>query len=238
MRSARTVVHYFLGAAERLGSILVTPLKLQKLLYYVQAWHLVFKGTPLFYEDIEAWVHGPVVPDVYHRYKEYKFSALPAGGLNFQWTVEEQQILQFVWAYYGDKDAKFLEELTHSEYPWIHARQGLHGGERSTRKISLQDMRQYYSDFVISYYPPRIKQEALQMKNTENKHRLMKNIFSGIGSVLDISPTSRRLLNVYSSEDFNDFDSDFEALTSDWEKVGDCIQTVIDILKDEKDSLN
>jgi hypothetical protein len=76
------------------------------------------------------------------------------------------------------------------------------------------------------------------MKNTENKHRLMKNIFSGIGSVLDISPTSRRLLNVYSSEDFNDFDSDFEALTSDWEKVGDCIQTVIDILKDEKDSLN
>lgn len=77
MKSAFEIVPHLLKQSEKSAESLITPLKLQKLLYYAQAWSLVFRGKALFYEDIEAWVHGPVIPLVYQRYKHHGYNLIP-----------------------------------------------------------------------------------------------------------------------------------------------------------------
>src|SRR5438309_2092560 len=86
--SAQTIANYLIWRAnsdEDLGEN-ITNLKLQKLLYYVQGFHLAMNGAPLFNEDIRAWDHGPVVPQVYRKYREYGAAALPTPE-NFDPTV-------------------------------------------------------------------------------------------------------------------------------------------------------
>jgi uncharacterized phage-associated protein len=64
------IAKYFIWLANETGSF-ISNLKLQKLVYYTQAWHLALHDLPLFDEDFEAWVHGPVIPDLYHTYKHF-----------------------------------------------------------------------------------------------------------------------------------------------------------------------
>ena len=67
---AQNIADHFLAVANECGSF-ISNLKLQKLLYYAQAWHLAIYDTRLFPERFQAWVHGPVIPEIYHRYKEF-----------------------------------------------------------------------------------------------------------------------------------------------------------------------
>ena len=76
-----SVANYLLSYAKKRNSS-VDNLKLQKLLYYAQAWHLVFRGKPLFRERIEAWVHGPVVPLIYREYRKYGYLQITNYGFN------------------------------------------------------------------------------------------------------------------------------------------------------------
>jgi uncharacterized phage-associated protein len=78
MKSALDVARYFLCRVDREAGDTISPLKLQKLVYYAQAWSLVFRSQPLFDQDIEAWVSGPIVRDVWQEYKAYKYSDIPA----------------------------------------------------------------------------------------------------------------------------------------------------------------
>ena len=66
-----TITNYILSMSEEDVGDGISNLKLQKLLYYCQGTYLAIKGTPLFEHPIEAWEHGPVVPEVYHQYKEH-----------------------------------------------------------------------------------------------------------------------------------------------------------------------
>jgi uncharacterized phage-associated protein len=77
--TARRVAEYILFTAHE-RSIEMTNLKLQKLLYYCQAWYLAFLGKPLFGERIEAWIHGPVVPPVFGSFKEHRWNVIPFHG--------------------------------------------------------------------------------------------------------------------------------------------------------------
>ncbi|HEV2298771.1 MAG TPA: type II toxin-antitoxin system antitoxin SocA domain-containing protein [Candidatus Acidoferrales bacterium] len=143
------------STAERIASCLInlshekqsaiSNLKLQKLLYYAQAWYLAFYKQPLFEEEIEAWVHGPVVPAVFRRYREYKWTPLD--------KVEEPNInefirdyLQEVWRVYGEMSASDLERISHCEEPWIKARAGLPPDVSSHEVISKEWMQEYYSE--------------------------------------------------------------------------------------------
>jgi len=137
MRSAFDIVPHFLKQSEKSVESLITPLKLQKLLYYAQAWSLVFRGEALFYEDIEAWVHGPVIPPVYQRYKHHGYNLIPQENLFSVLTSDEMDVLNTVWVSYGKQSAKSLEELTHFEYPWVKAREGLRANQLSNKKISM-----------------------------------------------------------------------------------------------------
>ena len=124
--------------------------KLQKLCYYAQAWHCALEGEPLFPEVIEAWVHGPVCPALYHQYKHYGWRDIPQTTNNDStFTENSLEILQAVWNTYGDLTGMQLETLTHSETVWQKARGKLypnHPMETCTNPISIEDMKTYYSD--------------------------------------------------------------------------------------------
>lgn len=123
-------------------------LKLQKLVYYSQAWSLVWDERPLFDEKIEAWSNGPVVRDLfeYHRGKYYvsEIEAGDAGKLD----ADQKATVDMVLNHYGDKPAYWLVRLSHSEPPWIEARGDLSPTEQGNAEIMLDSMAQYYSSLL------------------------------------------------------------------------------------------
>lgn len=145
MKSALSVARYFLGRVDKYVGETISHLKLQKLVYYAQVWSLVLRNKPLFYQDIQAWMHGPVVYDVWTEYKAYGFDAIPAlENPSLEFEDDEMEILDYVWGSYGDLSAKRLEILTHSEKPWINARKGVAPTEKSNKVISHEDIKSYY----------------------------------------------------------------------------------------------
>lgn len=144
------VADYFLTLVDQASGSVMTHLKLQKLCYYAQAWHLVFTGNPIFENHFEAWAHGPVCPDLWHKYKEYRYEPIPAPEYFDTQSLcpEVQETLDEVWNTYGSFDAKYLERLTHQEKPWIEARQGCRPGDRCDTPINIETMREYYSAMV------------------------------------------------------------------------------------------
>lgn len=122
-----------------------SAMKLQKLVYYSQAWHLVWEDKPLFREKIEAWANGPVVPILYKLHKGH-FSLKPNffGGNTENLSEKNKNVIDRVLKFYADKDSQWLSELTHLEEPWKLARLGLSDGERGARTITLESMSEYY----------------------------------------------------------------------------------------------
>ena len=103
------------------GGERLTNLKLQKLLYYQQGFHLAFFGTPLFAEDVEAWMYGPVVPAVYDEYSAYGSSALPEDKEPVSLSENEEELFNEVYDAYREFSAIGLMNRTHSERPWLDA---------------------------------------------------------------------------------------------------------------------
>lgn len=98
----------------------ISNLKVQKLLYYTQGFHLAIYNKPLFDEEIVAWQYGPVVPDVYREYKQYGSSSIPVEenvDISFL-SDDEFSLIKEVYEVYGQFSAFKLMELTHSEAPW------------------------------------------------------------------------------------------------------------------------
>lgn len=124
----------------------MTAMKLQKLVYYSQAWSLVWDDKPLFRNRIEAWANGPVAPDLYASHRGL-YIVVPGmiSGYPTALTKEERETIDVVLGYYGDKSSQWLSDLTHAEAPWRNARAGLPPGERGNTEVSLADMAEYYS---------------------------------------------------------------------------------------------
>ena len=122
-------------------------MKLQKLVYYAQAWSLVWDDEPLFPNKIEAWANGPVVRDLYNKHRgEFSlpmdfFATEATGNL----TVDQVETIDAVLDAYGDKSAQWLSDQTHSELPWRSARDGLSDQDRGDKEITLAAMSEYYS---------------------------------------------------------------------------------------------
>lgn len=121
MANVYDVAKYFLAQADEDVGDLISNLKLQKLCYYAQGFHLAMFNRPLFDETIEAWMHGPVSPDLYQRYKEYKGGAIPCpDDVDFSvFTDEQRELLDEVYAVYGQFSAWKLRNMTHEESPWV-----------------------------------------------------------------------------------------------------------------------
>ena len=153
----------------------MTAMKLQKLVYYSQAWHAVWEEKPLFDEQIQAWINGPVVPTLYdlHRGKFLVTSSdICSSGVLL--TDDEKDSIDRVLSFYGDKSSQWLSDLTHSETPWISAREGLAPNERGNREISVSSLAEYYE--ALQYVEkktkiPRIAEEPILKKQPVIGHQ-------------------------------------------------------------------
>lgn len=125
----------------------MTTMKLHKLLYYSQAWNLVWCEEPLFNEKIEAWANGPVIRELFNFHRGmYEISSIDLTIGNISKISDKQaETIDDVLAFYGNKSAQWLIDQTHFEMPWRNARKGLSSNERGTTIISLEDMMEYYS---------------------------------------------------------------------------------------------
>lgn len=140
MANVFDVAQYIL---EKQGSM--TTMKLQKLVYYSQAWSLIWDEKPIFPECIQAWASGPVVPELYDSHKGiFKISRLRKGNAD-NLNPEEKKTIDAVLKTYGDKSAQWISDLTHMENPWSEARQGFSPGQNCDKEITPASMCEYYS---------------------------------------------------------------------------------------------
>ena len=149
MYNVMDIVRFFLSRGA------MTPKKLQKLLYYAYAWTLALLNDAvddiqfrLFNEPIEAWVHGPVVPEVYSEFKGYGWNDIPMVSEMDEniFASDVLDVLNQVWDVYGSFTGNELEEISHKDAPWREARNGLASYMGSNRKISDKSMFEYYNE--------------------------------------------------------------------------------------------
>lgn len=120
MASALDVAKYFLTFSDEDSGDLISNLKLQKLIYYAQGFHLALFDGPLFDDAIDAWQHGPVVPEVYRAYRAHGGQGIPA-PTDFDPSVFSQDqidMMNEVYSVYGQFSAWKLRNMTHEESPW------------------------------------------------------------------------------------------------------------------------
>lgn len=163
----RLVIAYLLNQCED-----ITPMALQKALYYIQGFFYAFYGKFIFEEDCEAWTHGPVYRDIYSMYADYRFdpiSKIEAFDSSV-FTTQEKAVLDSVIRYICCYSGKVLEAFTHNESPWIDTRGDLPDGMGSERIMKKQ---------VIGEYFVKIK-EQYGMNSPRDIQRYAKDIFAGL----------------------------------------------------------
>ncbi len=141
--TAKQVANAIIDFCNKHGDF-ISNLKLQKLIYYAQAWYLALYNKPLFDEPLEAWVHGPVQPAVYRRFKScgYHPIGLPKPAVTL--SVKVVKHIEEIMKVYGGLSAFVLERHVHSEKPWRIARGDLPPDKPSHSVISTDEMRKFY----------------------------------------------------------------------------------------------
>lgn len=126
----------------------MTHKKLQKMCYFAQAWHLALLREPLFAEDFEAWVHGPVSPSLYQKYRYFGWQEINFVDSDKVIKFEENtaDLLEAVFNTYDEFSGDDLENITHNEEPWLQARGSLEVWEPSSNIIDKNIMRDYYAE--------------------------------------------------------------------------------------------
>jgi uncharacterized phage-associated protein len=144
--SAQDVADYFLTLAATTEDEpdYLSPMRLQKLLYYAQAWSLANRGRPLFHEKIEAWTHGPVVRSVYARFVDRGDDTIAPSGQLTNLTADDQDFVRSVWEAYKGFSATALRNMTHNETPWLAAFRGRSDG-RAPGIVSHRSMQEYFA---------------------------------------------------------------------------------------------
>ncbi len=141
---------------------MVSPKKLQKLIYYVDAWHLVYFDEPLIEENFEAWIHGPVIPELYRKLRKFGFNNIQIINDEFDdieqriekslretnINSEQSDLIFSVLNKYGILSSFELEMLTHSEPPWLTARSDTLPHERCKTIISKDLMKKFYTSLL------------------------------------------------------------------------------------------
>jgi uncharacterized phage-associated protein len=129
-------------------------LKLQKIIYYVEAYHLALFGNSLIDDEFEAWVHGPVSRKLWKAFSKYSVYNLISFDRSRSREIENTftSFLSEIQATFVNrvisgaksKTGNQLEALSHVEDPWRNARKGLSPGLPSRNLISKTEMTLYY----------------------------------------------------------------------------------------------
>ncbi len=142
-----TIADFFLSKSS------LTPKKIQKLVYYAYAWFIALNNDSsedinnvLFAERPEAWIHGPVFPSLYSKFKSFNWNEVPQ--IKEKITFESKDLNGFlddVWEIFGKYTADELEYMTHQDLPWKNARINCDANEPCNNKISFKDIFIYYN---------------------------------------------------------------------------------------------
>lgn len=135
----------------------VTPLALQKILYFIQGIYMVLYNKPLYSEDCMAWIHGPVYEEVYDLFKDFKYN--PIEDTRFaifkdrfeELSESEKKVIDLVVNTFGKYSGKVLEDITHEELPWKNARVGYEASEPSREVISKEEIKKYFMSVADRY---------------------------------------------------------------------------------------
>lgn len=135
----------------------VTPLMLQKLLYFIQGVYSALYEEPIFMEDCRAWIHGPVYPEVYDLFRDFKYNPIDDArfalleGADAVLSEEEQRVIDLVTDTFGIYSGKAMEKITHNETPWREARKGYGQGIPSNELLTKDSIMQYYKAVHTKY---------------------------------------------------------------------------------------
>ncbi|MBU0695987.1 MAG: DUF4065 domain-containing protein [Bacteroidetes bacterium] len=153
MSTIHTISDYIIFRLKAEGENDLSALKHQKLLYYIQAWHLAFFGKRAFDSDFQAWIHGPVNREIYEVYKDrkYLYSEMKMEDIQNMDSVLEvkgelKEHVDTILETYAKYTAIQLEIMTHDEDPWIEARKGYSENERCEVVISNETMKSFYAN--------------------------------------------------------------------------------------------
>lgn len=163
--SAKAIANYFLDLAKSKRQTL-TPMKLQKLIYFAHGWHLAMYGEPLIDEQVQAWDYGPVIHSIYTEFREFGAGPIedratdldvalmalvtPAVHPNDKRTI---QFLNRIWEVYGKYSAIQLSNLTHTPgAPWQEARKQA----QSLRSVAISN------DLIGKYFRAKVKAKPKQ----------------------------------------------------------------------------
>lgn len=145
MADVKDVADYFLSKTKFADDAMMTNLKLQKLLYYIQGFHLALFEIPIFEDDIEAWRHGPVAPIIYHNFKSNGSNPIIYEECNkdfsLLFTPLQIELLDEVYDVFGQYSAWKLRDMTHEEPTWI-----MHESDASV--IPKNEMKEYFKTRV------------------------------------------------------------------------------------------
>lgn len=148
----RGVISYLFDQLEE-----ITPLALQKMLYFAQAFHLARYNTALFREDCQAWKHGPVYREVYDIFKEFSYNPIESPSFvvishaKDKLTLKQKALIDVLVETFGMYSPKILEKITHVEDPWIQARHGYSIDAPSNEIIPKESIQNYYTKVAKEY---------------------------------------------------------------------------------------
>ena len=120
----------------------ITNLKLQKMLYFVQAYYLAKLDKPLFSDKIEAWKYGPVIPGVYKKYKSKESNPIINEEDKSSLSDEDKKVVKKVWDSFGGYSASRLVDIAQAHTPWKEA------SESSTKIIPHKTIKEYYAPLL------------------------------------------------------------------------------------------
>lgn len=153
MYTSKEIAQWFLGKES------MTQKKIQKLVYYAYSWYLAFNNEPdeeinkiLFNDEIEAWVHGPVIPSIYLEYKSNSYHDIDKINPDKVPTFDDdtENLLEQVWDVYGEFNGNELESITHQEKPWLEAREGYGPLDRCNVTLNNDTIKNYYLERVAN----------------------------------------------------------------------------------------
>lgn len=175
MGSAIDIARYLVWLADHESeSDCLTPLRLQKLLYYAQGYALATFGQPLFQARIEAWKDGPVVREVWQQYQGRLAIPPNEGVVPLSLSVRDREFVKAVWEAHKGFSAIRLRDMTHQEAPWVEARGDLPEGAHGSTEITAGSL--------LRYFGPRVKEKLIPGFSPEAAYTGVEQLAAGMVS--------------------------------------------------------
>ena len=147
--SANDVGDWFINAIDRASGDVITPLMVQRLIYFAQAWYLANTGNALFDDEFEAWATGPVATSVFGRFEHAAFEHIPFIDNVRSITGTKLECLEAIQERYGVYKAQKLDELSQEAGgPWEKARGKLAPEARCNTVITKDAMKRFYGEKI------------------------------------------------------------------------------------------